>query len=421
MRFVQWIPVLACASLAACSGGGGGTGSAGTTPATNGGSGNGGAAAPANTTITNLVASQTFVSTAADTQTIINLQPAVIMSATGAQAPIQVRYDAASKSYTVESDGRSQTFAPGDIQPNTLAGETIYKKPGNGVTEYLTLVTTPYSGTTANRYVGLGYWQRSSTASGQQSLRFDSFVYGLLTADNAVPRTGTASYVTDTLGFVTTPGNAPRGFTGQGGFDVDLALGIFAAKTSVFEYDLSTPESRTGGGIEYIAGGKLSSTNGFAGNFTYGGRDTRVSGTIQGQFFGPGGEELGAIFSGTSAAGAVVSGALTGVRGGSARSNLSLLNLTQDQLFGVRESSYTLQNMFGGGSYASTYQGGAQMTLGVDGSVAFTGAISTVPYGKFTFVNRTDAGNFYTYSGDVNGAPASCRCTSRVVPMANCS
>jgi hypothetical protein len=221
-----------------------------------------------------------------------------------------------------------------------------------------------------------------------------------------VPRSGTATYVTDALGFVTTPGNAPRGFTGAGVFDVDLALGIFSAKSSVYEYDLSSPDARVGGGIEYTAGGKLASNNGFSGNFTYSGRDTRVSGTLQGQFFGPAGEELGAIFSASDGAGAVVSGALTGQRGaGGATSNLSLLNLTRDQLFYARESNYALVNLYTGGSYAQTYQGVAQLTLATDGSVSFTGAISTIPYGKFTFVNRVDDGNFYTYSGDVNGQP----------------
>lgn len=410
MRFVQVLPVLACVVVAGCSGGGGGTGSAGTLPVAGGGGGSGsgtGSTSPANTSITGLVANQTFTSTAAGTSTTINLQPAVIMSAIGTQAPISVRYDAASKSYTVETQGRSQTFAPGDIQPSQQTGETIYRRDDAGLRQYLTLVTTPYSGITANRYVGLGYWQRSSVANGQQTLGFDSFVYGLVTPDAAVPRSGTATYGTDALGFVTTPGNAPRAFTGQGVFDVDLGLGIFSAKASVYEYDLSTPEARTGGGIEYAAGGRLASNNGFSGNFTYSGRDTLVSGTLQGQFFGQGAEELGATFSANDGKGAVVSGALTGQRGqGGARSNLSLLNLTGDQLFYAREANYTLERTLGGGAYANTHQGITQMTLGPDGSVLSGGAVSSLPSGKFTNANRADTGNFFTYSGDVGGQPA---------------
>lgn len=410
MGGLRLLPLAACVLLGACGGGGGGVGSAGSTPP-GGSTGTGPAPTPTptNTSIGSLTVSQSFSGPAATTTTSINTSPIAVASATTTRSSLQIRFDAATKSYTVESQGRSQTFAPIDAQAATASGETTYTKTDGAVRDYLTLVTTPYTSTTPNRYVGLGFWQRNTLASGRQDTIFDSFVYGLETPAASVPRSGTASYVTDTLGFVTTPGKVPRGFTGSGIFDVDLALGVFAARTSVFEYDLTSEDARTGGGIEYIAGGKLTSGNDFAGNFTYGGTDTQVSGTVQGRFFGPSAEELGATFSADNAAGAAVTGSFTGQRSaGAARSNLSLVNLTTDQLFYVRETNYTLQNGYGGIAFASTYQGIAQMTLRPDGSVSFTGAVSNVPYGSFSAADRVQDGraSFTTYQGLVDGKPA---------------
>ena len=413
MRVSMVLPLAACGLLAACGGGGGGgPAGAGTNAPLPGGTGTAPTPTPSptptNTSITNLTVSQTFSGPAATTTTTINISPASVESASSARSTLQVRYDAGAHTYTVESQGRSQSFAPADVRPGTTPGETVYAKTDGSVRDYLTLVTTPYTGSTSNRYVGLGYWQRNTVSAGRQATTFDSFVYGLDTAAAAVPRAGTASYATDTLGFVTAPGKVPRAFTGAGTFDVDLALGVFATRASVLEYDLTSPETRSGGGIEYLGGGKLTSGNGFAGNFTYGGTDTRVSGSVQGQFFGPGAEELGATFSADNATGSAVSGSFTGQRTGSARSNLSLVNLTTEQLFYVRESNYELRNTAGGSTFASTYQGIAQMTLRPDNSVSFTGAVSNVPYGNFTAANRVDDGrpSFITYEGIVDGKAA---------------
>jgi hypothetical protein len=412
MRLVTVLPLAVCVLLCACGGGGGGgVSSAGSNPA-----GNGTGLAPsstptptvANTSITGLTVSQTFVGPAATTTTAINLTPVAVANATGARSTLQIRYDVATQSYTVESQGRTQSFAPTDARASTNAGETVYAKTNGGVRDYLTLVTTPYSGSTSNRYVGLGYWQRNTVSSDRQDTTFDSFVYGLETPATSVPRLGTASYATDTLGFVTTPGKVPRAFTGAGTFDIDLALGVFAARASVLEYDLTSSDTRSGGGIEYAGGGKLTSGNDFSGNFTYGGTDTRASGTVQGRFFGPGAEEIGATFSADNAAGAVVTGSFTGQRStGGARSNLSLVNITSDQLFYVRSSSYSLQNGFGGVPFASTYQGISQMTLRPDGGVSFSGAVSSEPFGSFTAADRVQDGraSFITYQGLIDGKP----------------
>ena len=232
MRNFGVLTLVACVLLGPCGGGGSGVASAGSNPPDGGGTG---AAptptpAPTNTSISGLMVSQTFAGPAATTATAINTNPASVASATSARSALQVRYDAVIRSYTMESQGRSQTFAPADIRPVATPGETIYAKSERDVRDYLTLVTTPHSSSTSNHYVGLGYWQRNTLSANRQDTTFDSFVYGFETAAALAPRSGTAGYVTDTLGFVTTPGKVPRAFTGSGTFDVDLAQGIFAAR-----------------------------------------------------------------------------------------------------------------------------------------------------------------------------------------------
>jgi hypothetical protein len=412
--------------LAACGGGGGGGGGVasggsvapgtgtgtggGTGTGTGGTSGGGGTTptpAPTNNGVVPLTVSETFSAGAATTTTSINTSPASITTASTTRSTLQIRYDAGSRSYTVESQGRSQSFGPADSRTSTSPGETLFSKTNGNLRDYLTLVTNPYSGQTSNRYVGLGYWQRNTITTGRQDTTFDSFVYGVETAATAVPRTGTANYVTDTLGFVTTPGKVPRAFTGSGTFDIDLSVGAFLARASVVEYDLTTPDTRSGGNIQYTATGKLTSGNGFAGNFTYGGTDTRVSGTVSGKFFGPGAEELGATFSADNALGAAVSGSFTGQRSGNARANLSLLNVTNDQLFYTRESSYT-RLPAGSTGLANTGQGISQMTFKVDGSITYNGASSNIPFGSFTAANKVEDGraSFVTYEATMDGRPA---------------
>ncbi len=122
-------------------------------------------------------------------------------------------------------------------------------------------------------------------SAGVQNTSFDSFVYGLETPAAAVPRTGSAGYVTDNFGFVTIPGKAPLAFTGAGTFNIDLSLGTFASSAYVYEYELTSARAQSGGGIQLIAGGHLGSGNAFTGNVTYSDTYATMSGTIAGRFY----------------------------------------------------------------------------------------------------------------------------------------
>jgi len=402
MRKEYWLPAaVMVVMLGGCGGSGGGIGSTPTPPP-----------APTNTTLGDLRVNQDFATDGATGTTVIDSAAALVTGPNAtARSTIQVHYDAASKSYTVQSQGRSQTFAPADIQTGTAAGETRYFKTDGTNRDYLTLAVTPYTSTssapkTPNQYVGLGYWQRNTLSGGKQITSYDAFVYGLETPAGAVPRTGTAGYVTDTLGFVTMPGKAPRAFTGAGTFNVDLGLGLFSAHTSVLEYDLTTSATTIGGGIEFSARGHLGSGNGFNGNFTYGGAGGQVSGTIGGRFFGPGAEEVGASFSADDATGGAVTGSLTGRRNdGIPAVNQALTNLVADQLFYVTQARLTVGT--GASHPANIYTGISQVTFNRDGSLILTSPVSDVPPVQFAATDKVTNGpaNFITYQKTVNGTP----------------
>lgn len=388
-------------ALSGCSGGGGqAVSSTPTPPGTP-------SPTPSNTTITNLQYSQGFAANGASANTAIDLTAKTVTSAAATPSAIQVSYDAAAHSYTVSTTGRSQTFQPGDIQTGTAAGETRYATTGSAGKDYLTLVTTPYSGTVSNRYVGMGYWQRNAVSGSTQTTSFDSFVYGLDTPAGAIPRSGSAGYVTDNFGFVTIPGQAPLAFTGAGTFNVDLALGTFASTAYVYEYELTSARAQSGGSIKLVAGGHLGSGNGFSGNFTYGDTYATMSGTIGGRFFGPNAEELGAAFSASNGSGAVVTGAMTGQASSSAAPvNVSVTNYVADQLYYTSQAMLSIAPSNIPGTKAVNYRtliGQVQRRL--DGSVVFAPGESDFSNATFAASDQIADGraNYITYQKVVNG------------------
>ncbi len=339
MSAFKLAPLPACLLLllAACGGGGGGVGSAGSSPPPTGGT------TPGNTTIGDLRNSQTFTNTAAATQVLYDLDTKTTLSGGKAAGALTVSYDAASKTYSLSSGAQSQQFTPAEIV-GSANGETRYQKTGGGGRDYLTLVTTPYSGTTANQYVGLGYWQRNALNGSRQDTYFSTFTYGLETPAAATPRAGHASFTIDVFGLASTPGFEPRVFQGSGTFFADLMTGVFSAQAYTTETGLLSGSGIVGGGIEVNAAGRFSSSDGqFAGNALYGGTNGRIAGTIAGRFYGPAAQELGASFGGGDANGASFNGAFTGQRDAAARlANQTLTNMVTSQLFYTQEANLTV-------------------------------------------------------------------------------
>uniref|UniRef100_UPI0035CA5DC2 transferrin-binding protein-like solute binding protein n=1 Tax=uncultured Sphingomonas sp. TaxID=158754 RepID=UPI0035CA5DC2 len=291
---------------------------------------------PTNTSLTNLQYSQSFANDAATASVALDLTTKTGISGTSSGSTLTISYDAKSQGYTVSVAGRSQTFTPADIPAGAAnpQAETLYQKTDGTNRDYLTLVKVPFTGTQATQYVGLGFWQHNVVTGTRQDTNYATFTYGLPSDVAAVPRTGTAAFRIDAFGFVSKPGQEPLSFQGQGTFSVDFAAGIFSAQTYNTETGLVTGRGIVGGGIDLIAAGHLSSSNTFSGNALYGGQYGSAGGALNGRFYGPTAQELGASFSANGVDGFAVAGSFTGERDTSATpANLTLTNLTQPQLF----------------------------------------------------------------------------------------
>lgn len=401
MRLCWWTPVAASAALLS-SCGGGGVNSAGSTPITSTPT-----PTPTNTTLLDLKASQTFGNTAAGVTTAFDLTNKTVISGTGTPETLTISYDAPSQSYTVSTSGRTQTFAPSDVK-TTSTGETVYQKTDGTSRDYLTIVKTPYTSPTQPKYVGLGYWQHNVVGGSRQDTQFDTFAYGLPTAASAIPRTGTASFGIDVFGLATNPGFEPRIFEGHGSFSADLLSGLFSTNTYLTESGLLSGDAISGGGIQLQGAGKLGSDGTFAGNMLYGGVNGDVAGTLNGRFYGPSAEEIGAAFVGSNASGATVNGAFTGQRDASVPAvNLAMTNLITSQLFYTQEALLTFTTFDGNAAtpQARTTTMISQLNRSTDGSFTYGPGMSTLPGGTFNSASAVASAdpNFTSYQQTTNG------------------
>ena len=300
--------------------------------------------APVNTTITDLRASQSFTNDAAKTDVSFNLTSKTTIMAKAANAPLTISYDAASNSYLVTSSGTAETFTSTDKQLGTIPGEARYSHRSVTSSSYLTLVTTPYYGTTSNRYVGLGYLQRNAVSGDRQDTGFATFTYGLDTAASGVPKAGSGKFATDVFGLESVPGSEPNVFQGRGRFDVDFVNGLYSTTTSVTRTGLISGQGVVGGGIDLTGGGRLASTNGtFSGEVVYSNGSRQIGGVLAGRFYGPNGEEIGASFYGSASDGSAFNGSLTGQHDATLSPvNISFARLVTPQLFYADATTLTV-------------------------------------------------------------------------------
>lgn len=357
--------------------------------------------APTNITLKDLRASQSFTNDASTNTLTFDLTTKTVIAGKDASGPLTVSYDVGTNSYSIVGGGVSQTYTPTDVIEN-VAGEVRYKKANGSSNDYLTLVKIPYSGTVATTYVGLGFQQHNAVTGTQQDSVFTVFTYGLDTPAASVPKSGTAAFSVDVFGLASTPGFEPRTFQGRGTFSTDFAAGVFATHTNLTETGLLTGNGITGGGIELTGGGNLSASSGaFSGNILYGGVNGSVAGPLAGRFYGPTGQELGASFSGANSSGATVSGAFTGQLDPTAQiQNLTLTNLTSEQLFYVPFALLTTTQFDGQSGFNTSYYTTIGQ-LGRQNSETFTYSpgLSNLPGGQFTIndkVAETDP-NFIAY------------------------
>lgn len=402
MRGLNTLPIAAAVLVAGCGGGGGGVNSAGSNPPAPGGG-----STPVNTTIGDLRANQNFTNTASASQVAFDLTTRTTITGGVAPGALTVSYDAASKTYTVAAGGQSSAFAPGDIV-GSADGETRYRKSTAAGRELLTLVTEPYTGTKANQYVGLGYWQRNVLTGSRQDTYLSTFTYGFETPASAVPRSGNISFTIDVFGLSATTGYEPRVFQGNGSFVADLMSGVFHAQAYNHETGLLSGDTISGGGVELVAAGHLSSSDGqFSGNAYYGGTNGKAAGTVNGRFYGPAGQEIGASFGGVAPDGSIFNGAFTGQRDATPTlENLTLTNMVTKQFFydSSARLSYTSFDDDAAEPYARSRQLGGQLEWLNADTFNYGPGESDLVSGKFTVQDKIPSSdpNFTSYHKVIN-------------------
>jgi hypothetical protein len=400
--------------LSSC-GGGGGSGIA-STPAPTPAPTPSPTPTPASATIGNLRANQTFTADAAQTDASFNLTSSTTIIAKPQATSLSVRYDATSNSYEISGSGRSETFTPADRQAGTVEGETRYVHRSDGNASYLTLVTTPYLGSTPNRYVGLGYYQRNAVASERQETGFATFIYGFDTPATGVPRSGSATFATDVFGLASTPGAEPDVFQGRGRFDVDFVNGLFSTSTYVTRTGLISGKGEVGGGLDLTGGGRLSvSTGAFGGDIVYSSGSQQIAGRLTGRFFGPNADELGASFSGSTSDGSAFNGALTAQRDTTlTATNISFARMVTPQLFYADTTTLTVRTPRNGGTPAiSDYPGDLGRSVSrstledkTSGNVRYGGPYSSIPGGDYTVTSIVSGDdNFTSYARTIADQP----------------
>jgi hypothetical protein len=279
----------------------------------------------------NLQFSESFTNDAATAAGRFHSDARVATGTSANSTSLTIVYEAATRSYTISTAGRSQSFKPTDIDPvQTGSGITVFKKTSGSLTESLSLTDPGISGPLSYDYVGSGFWQRAKKNSASVDFTFDAFTYGVETVDASLPRTGVGLYSVELIG--ARAFGAPLAMAGQGTLQVNFLDGDISSRGQLATISLETNDVLSTG--NYLATANLSSNgNSFAGTFTL--DDFNIfTGGWQGRFYGPAAQEVGATWYLTASDGQVTTGTLMGRVDPSIQGrNTSLLNLQFDQTF----------------------------------------------------------------------------------------
>lgn len=309
MRFAAFAGCLSVAFFLTACGGGGSTGVVSSTPApaptpTPAATSTSGPTGGGNGSLTSLQASETFSGLGAVNRFTANTSTGATSNRQAmSTGPVQVRYDASSGAYTIATGTLPDvTFSPAD---RSSAGSTAvisaYGKTSGTKTDNLALFN-PGSGNTqlALTYASYGGWQSTSPTGSSSDVATTFFVYGIKTAPNDLPTTGTAAYKTTLDGL----------FAGNGGlYTLSGSSAILADfATGTIDFSMS-PRGRN------IVDGSAKDFGDLLGSGTIGSGTAAFTGTsdapsvsgysasLSGQFFGPQAAEVGAAFQLTGADG----------------------------------------------------------------------------------------------------------------------
>lgn len=221
-----------------------------------------------------------------------------------------VNYDATTQTYSIISPAQSQNFTNAGVSFGRVAESLRNTTPtslGDGI---------PYATFTNLKSVATRTWVKEQSIGGRVRETIQPFAYGLLTPNNAVPRTGTGDYM------IGVTGTAMDGdfinlmeFAGAGALNVNFATGAISTNGSLRyleDYLISGFRPRGTATGTFSGTAQLSSTsNSFTGPITVTGLGP-YTGTLSGHFFGAAGEEVGGSFQATDGAGGVLAAAFAG-------------------------------------------------------------------------------------------------------------
>ena len=280
--------------------------------------------------------------------------------ASGSPASLTIVYDASAKSYALTGGGIGQTFVPADITSNTSA--TIFVRKSGSTTDQLVLTKPGTSGPLTYRYVGGGTWQRIVDGVSSVTANTLAFTYGVETLDSAMPKTGTAGYAVDLIG-----SSGLTGYYGQGSLTADFLSSSFLVNIAVGE--VLDGGTVTPPGLEFKGSGSIGSTNKITGTFSLNAFQL-FNGSINGRFYGPSANEVGATFYGAGGTDYAINGYFIGRQDASApTSNTTITNLAVDQTFTATSMSGYYATHISNGSYSDGTTPGI-----TGGSVKYTAA-----------------------------------------------
>jgi hypothetical protein len=261
---------------------------------------------------------------------------------------LSIHYDATVNNYTLTTSGNSQVFTSNNILPqfnqaadgpttnnansavDTIAyffdrsnPSIVLTKSYKGIIVYsstglnqlmLSSNTVPIVSSNSSgiadivlSYVGFGAWLQGSVYGSTINGNLDYFTYGAYTADSAMPRSGSGTYAFTLEGRIAA--NKLGFLSGQGRAIADFGAGTISFNSNNVE---TYPDGTAFGGGAFTANAAITSNvNRFSGTFNYQGSVGPVAGTMNGRFYGPNAQEIGAVFSGKNAS-VAVEGAIVG-------------------------------------------------------------------------------------------------------------
>ncbi|KHS48077.1 hypothetical protein NJ75_01265 [Novosphingobium subterraneum] len=206
-------------------------------------------------------------------------------------------------------------------------------------------------GLTYDFYTSSDYLRAGILTDRQSSIgQIDAFVYGFATANSSTPRTGTAAFNVSLNGGILANGSKISGVNGNGSFNVNFqtgavsTLGAYTVGNAIPGTSAGLPGTQSDAGNWSGNATLSSSANAFNGDITFDGT-TDYNGTLTGKFFGPAGEQIGAVVQANSSGGAVMAATLAGGRGSdSTASQSGLAGLTTTTVLNGNDSQYYVVN-----------------------------------------------------------------------------